>query len=69
MMSKRKSLDKKSSGRHRRKYSDLSGFCGDVTCQLCLIYFSNYWSVSQMESTIVLSIYIKIYKIVFDNRP
>ena len=30
-MSKRKSLDEKSSGKIRKKYSDLSGFCENVT--------------------------------------
>ena len=30
-MSKRKSLDKKSSGKIRKKYSDLSDFCENVT--------------------------------------
>ena len=30
-MPKRKSLDKKPSGRNWKKYSDLSGFCENVT--------------------------------------
>ena len=30
-ISKRKSLDEKSSGRNRKKYSDFSGFCENIT--------------------------------------